>query len=82
VPERRRLIQSVMSRFAVRLDLNRYSQEWHDLERLAADGLVELRRQGSMGKLQVTTDGRWLIRTIAAVFDPQQRQRASGSRLI
>jgi oxygen-independent coproporphyrinogen-3 oxidase len=82
VLERRRLIQSVMCRFAVSLDLNRYSEEWQDLERLAADGLVELRRQGSMGQVQVTTDGRWLIRTIAAVFDPQQRQRASGSRLI
>jgi len=32
--------------------------------------------------LTVSIEGRWLIRTIAAVFEPQQRQRASGSRLV
>jgi oxygen-independent coproporphyrinogen-3 oxidase len=32
--------------------------------------------------VQVTREGRWLIRTVAAVFDPEQRRRASGSRLI
>ena len=82
VLERRQLIQSVMCRFGVTLDLERYALEWQELERLAADGLVELQRQGSVGRVRVTTDGRWLIRTIAAVFDPEQRQRASGSRLV
>jgi hypothetical protein len=33
-------------------------------------------------KIRVTTQGRWLIRTIAAVFDPIQRLQASGSRLV
>jgi oxygen-independent coproporphyrinogen-3 oxidase len=32
--------------------------------------------------IRVTTEGRWLIRTIAAVFDPVQRLRAAGSRLV
>jgi len=32
--------------------------------------------------VRVTTAGRWLIRTIAAVLDPNQRHQASGSRLI
>ena len=27
-------------------------------------------------------DLKWLIRTIAAVFDPEQARRASGSRLV
>jgi oxygen-independent coproporphyrinogen-3 oxidase len=31
---------------------------------------------------RVTLPGRWLIRTIAAVFDPEQARRASGSRLL
>jgi hypothetical protein len=30
----------------------------------------------------VTPLGRWLLRTIAAVFDPQQQHSQSGSRLI
>ncbi len=82
VLERRRLIQSVMCRFEVSLDLERYALEWQELEQLANDGLVELQHHGTRGEMRVTTDGRWLIRTIAAVFDPQQRQRASGSRLV
>ena len=49
---------------------------------LAADGLVTLSQNGDLGLVEVTAEGRWLIRTIAAVFDPSQRQRASGSRLI
>ncbi|MEY2645645.1 MAG: oxygen-independent coproporphyrinogen oxidase [Cyanobacteriota bacterium] len=80
--ERRELIRQVMCEFAVVLDLQRYASEWHQLQELAADGLVELRQQQGIGRVQVTTEGRWLIRTIAAVLDPSQRQRASGSRLI
>lgn len=79
---RRALIKDVMCHFHVELDLNRFAQEWADLEQLAADGLVRLSQQGSRGSLKVTASGRWLIRTIAAVFDPEQRQRASGSRLV
>ena len=30
----------------------------------------------------MTLPGRWLIRTIEAVFDPEQARRASGSRLV
>jgi len=83
VLERRELIRQVMCRFALELDdLRRFEPEWQELQALEADGLVELRRQGDRGSLRVTTSGRWLLRTIAAVFDPQQQRCASGSRLV
>ncbi len=82
VIERRELIREVMCHFRVELDLDRFQQEWSDLQSLAADGLVCLQRNGHRGQVDVTTSGRWLIRTVAAVFDPTQRRRASGSRLI
>jgi len=80
--ERRELIRQVMCEFAATLDLDRFSREWQELQELAKDGLVKLETSGRLGLLTVTTSGRWLIRTIAAVFDPQQQQRASGSRLV
>jgi oxygen-independent coproporphyrinogen-3 oxidase len=82
VLERRELIRQVMCSFAVELDLSRFAPEWQRLQELAADGLVQLQRTGERGRAQVTREGRWLIRTVAAVFDPEQRRRASGSRLI
>jgi oxygen-independent coproporphyrinogen-3 oxidase len=81
VLERRELIRQVMCEFAVALDLQRYALEWQQLQELAADGLVELRQEQGIGRVTVTTEGRWLIRTIAAVFDPAQRFSSSGSRL-
>jgi oxygen-independent coproporphyrinogen III oxidase len=80
--ERRELIRQVMCEFNVELDLERYALEWQQLQALAGDGLVQLSEHGSRGQAMVTTEGRWLIRTIAAVLDPAQRQRASGSRLV
>ena len=82
VLERRELIRQVMCQFAVELDRERYAPEWQLLQDLAADGLVRLEVAGGRGRVQVTPEGRWLIRTIAAVFDPEQRSRASGSRLL
>jgi oxygen-independent coproporphyrinogen-3 oxidase len=82
VIERRALIRDVMCHFRVDLDLARFQREWHDLQALAADGLVRLHRQNERGVVEVTASGRWLIRTVAAVFDPAQRQCAQGSRLI
>jgi len=82
VLERRELIRQVMCEFNVALDLERYALEWQQLQELAGDGLVHLSEHGSRGQAMVTTEGRWLIRTIAAVLDPAQRQRASGSRLV
>jgi oxygen-independent coproporphyrinogen-3 oxidase len=82
VLERRELSRQVMCEFAVALDLQRYALEWQQLQELAADGLVELRQEKGIGQVKITTEGRWLIRTIAAVCDPSQRQRATGSRLI
>jgi oxygen-independent coproporphyrinogen-3 oxidase len=83
VLERRHLIKEVMCHFLVELDLDRFTQEWADLQALAADGLVELQRQeNGRGVIRVTKEGRWLIRTVAAVFDPQQRLQARGSRLV
>ena len=80
--DRRELIRQVMCEFAATLDLDRFSGEWQELQELAKDGLVKLETSGRLGLLTVTTSGRWLIRTIAAVFDPQQQRRASGSRLV
>ncbi len=82
VLERRALIREVMCHFQVSVELARFATEWSNLQALAADGLVQLSEQGGTGTVQVTTEGRWLIRTIAAVFDPQQRQQARGSRLV
>ena len=82
VLERRDLIRQVMCRFALELDLRRFAPEWDALQDLAADGLVQLSASGDRGVLQVTASGRWLIRTIAAVFDPQQQRSATGSRLV
>lgn len=82
VLERRELIRQVMCTFAVELDLRRFAPEWDALQGLAADGLVQLSGSGDRGVLQVTASGRWLIRTIAAVFDPQQQRCATGSRLV
>ncbi len=82
VLERRALIREVMCHFRVELELDRFASEWSDLLALAADGLVTLSQNGDLGLVEVTTEGRWLIRTIAAVFDPSQRERARGSRLI
>ena len=80
--ERRELIRQVMCEFAATIDLDHFSGEWQELQELAKDGLVKLETIGRLGLLTVTTSGRWLIRTIAAVFDPQQQQRASGSCLV
>ena len=82
VLERRAIIKAVMCQFQVSVELDRFAGEWQQLQALAADGLVQLNQQGGIGTLRVTTAGRWLIRTIAAVFDPQQRQQARGSRLV
>jgi oxygen-independent coproporphyrinogen-3 oxidase len=82
VLERRELIRQVMCTFSLELDLQRFGREWQALQVLAADGLVELSAQGHTGRLTVSRSGRWLIRTIAAVFDPQQQRCANGSRLL
>lgn len=85
---RRQIIQRLMCDFRIDFDSlslegpldgpRRFAAEWDDLGQLEADGLLRLEPNG----LTVSHEGRWLIRTIAAVFDPQQRRRASGSRLI
>ena len=82
VLERRELIRQVMCQFAVEFDRARFGYEWQRLQDLAADGLVRLEASGCMVRARVTPQGRWLIRTIAAVFDPEQRSRPSGSRLL
>jgi oxygen-independent coproporphyrinogen-3 oxidase len=71
-----------MCTFSLELELERYALEWQQLQELARDGLVKLSEHSGCGQATVTTEGRWLIRTIAAVLDPAQRQRASGSRLV
>lgn len=82
VLERRALIRALMCQFRVDLPLADFQTELGDLQALAADGLVQLEQRQGRLKVDVTTQGRWLIRTIAAVFDPLQRLQASGSRLV
>lgn len=79
---RRRIIQDLMCRFA--LDYRAYfaadgmafrqyfSEEWPDLEHLAAHGLLVFLPDG----LQVSAKGRFLIRNIAMVFDRYLRRQA------
>ena len=76
VLERRSLIRAVMCDFQVELNLERFAPEWRALQELALDGLVELSEARGRGLARVTLPGRWLIRTIAAVFDPEQARRA------
>ena len=80
--ERRDLIQGVMCRFSARFSISRFVHEWEELQQLARDGLVSLCQEGDEASMAVTDQGRWLLRTIASVFDPLQRKLASGSRLI
>ncbi len=82
VLERRALIQSVMCRFQVAFERRRFAREWEEFAAMEADGLVSRSLRGEEGVVEVTATGRWLIRTIAAVFDPAQRRQASGSQLI
>ena len=82
VLERRRLIREVMCRFHTSFDLGRYGPEWERLQHLAADGLVCLEAQDGLAHLEVSREGRWLLRTIAAVFDPQQQRAARGAGIV
>ncbi|MFZ9752803.1 MAG: oxygen-independent coproporphyrinogen III oxidase [Cyanobium sp.] len=82
VLERRALIRSLMCDFQVELDPGRFATEWEMLGELARDGLVERVPGPQAALVRVTPQGRWLVRTIAAVFDPEQRRQATGSRLV
>lgn len=82
VLERRQLIRDVMCRFQTRFDPRRYPLEWEHLLGLARDGLVWLEAKDGIAHLEVSREGRWLLRTIAAVFDPQQRLAARGAGLV
>ena len=82
VLQRRALISQVMCQFGAEFDLDAYRQEWSQLQQLQDDGLVLLSHEGNCGRLHVTPQGRWLLRTIAAVFDPQQQRAQQGSRVI
>ncbi len=82
VLERRDLIKNLMCTFALSFDIKRFDQEWLDLQHLALDGLVELHSEGSNGHVQVTNQGRWLIRTVASVFDTNQSLHSKSSRLV
>jgi oxygen-independent coproporphyrinogen-3 oxidase len=78
--ERRQLIRDVMCRFQTRFDPRRYPLEWEHLLGLARDGLVWLEAKDGIAHLEVRREGRWLLRTIAAVFDPHQRLAARGAQ--
>ena len=82
VLERRELIREVMCHFQTRFDSRRYPVEWEHLPTLAADGLLRLEAKDGLAVLKVSREGRWLLRSIAAVFDPQQRVGGRGARLL
>ena len=82
VLERRVLIREVMCHFQTRFDPRRYPVEWEQLHTLATDGLLRLETKDGLAVLEVSREGRWLLRSIAAVFDPQQRLGARGARLL
>ncbi len=82
VLERRRLIRDVMCRFETRFDPDRFALEWEQLRGLAADGLLRLEARDGLAHVAVSREGRWLLRSIAAVFDPRQRVAARGAELV
>jgi len=71
-----------MCHLAISLDLERHGFAWSQMGALAEDSLVRLSPRRNRGEVEVTESGRFLLRTIAAVLDPSQRSRTSGSRLI
>ena len=81
VLQRRAIIRDLMCRFQVELPAEGFEEEWAELAALQADGLVRCHPMPGR-RVEVSEVGRWLIRTVAAVFDPAQRQRACGSRLL
>ena len=81
--ERRQLIADLMCRLETRFDRQRLTTEWQQLQQLAEDDLVTLHTPTEReGVVRVTAMGRWLVRRVAAVFDPEQQFQANGSRLI
>ena len=52
-----------------------FVNEWPHLQAMEDDGLLKLSRNG----VEVTDWGRWLIRVVAAVFDPDTAAEGSGS---
>jgi oxygen-independent coproporphyrinogen-3 oxidase len=82
VLERAALIREVMCHFRVSFDRQRFPGEWQAFQGLAADGLVQLHDGDRQVEVQVTPEGRWLLRSVAAVFDPEQQRSARGAQLI
>jgi hypothetical protein len=81
---RRHIILGLMCNFAIDFDSiaidaeKLFKDEWKQLSNLEAEGLLTL---GS-NNVSVNERGRWLVRVIAAVFDPDTQQKPSGSRLV
>jgi len=81
---RRHIILGLMCNFAIDFDSiaidaeKLFKDEWKQLSTLEAEGLLTL---GS-NNVSVNERGRWLVRVIAAVFDPDTQQKPSGSRLV
>lgn len=81
---RRRVIQELMCRFAVDFDSlgvdgpGVFADAWPQLQALANEGLLELGANG----LKVCDRGRWLVRVIAAAFDPTTSGTTRGSGVI
>ena len=84
---RRRAIEQIMCQGHLDLDVlseqfhfdafDFFALEWQQLEQLADDGLVELEEES----LEVTAEGRLLLRAVAMVFDSylQNSRRSAGA---
>jgi oxygen-independent coproporphyrinogen-3 oxidase len=81
---RRRVIQELMCRFAVNFDdlgvngPQMFADAWPQLQAMADEGLLEL----GANSLKVSDRGRWLVRVIAAAFDPASGGTGRGSAVI
>jgi oxygen-independent coproporphyrinogen-3 oxidase len=81
---RRQIIQELMYHFAVDFTTmavdgaSIFPKEWAICGDLEAEGLLNRH----CNSITVTERGRWLIRVISAVFDPDNKEKASGSRVI
>jgi oxygen-independent coproporphyrinogen-3 oxidase len=81
---RRRVIQELMCRFAVNFDdlgvdgPQMFADAWPQLQAMADEGLLEL----GTNSLKVSDRGRWLVRVIAAAFDPASGGTGRGSAVI
>lgn len=80
--ERLQRIRGGMCRFQARFDPRGFPPGKKPLQNLAVDGVWRLESRHDRAHLELSLQGRWRLRTIAAVVEPQQRVAAKGTRLL